>query len=242
MKTKLQSMGFTASHAHLLLVAFALFSVLMVVKSDLSIKAIFVKADENVKMVTYDEVRAQIIAERGGEVTQESDAEAEAQLALLDRSLDEGKVLGESIGIGAIPNADNIFAREQLDTIAVTTELTSQVSVKKYSEAILGVESKHDAITLMSNLNSSDPLVLSSTKEQATVIIQSLKGLTVPDELADFHRYKMMYYQTLSNMADAFATNTLDANFQNTSKILFSIMEKMEQVKSSIANKYNVSL
>ena len=242
MKTKLQSLGFTASHAHLLLVVFALFSVLMVVKSDISIKAIFVKADENVEMVTYEEVRAQIIAERGGEVTQESEAEAEAQLALLDRSLDEGKVLGESIGIGAIPSADQIFAREQLDTIVVITTSTNQASVKKYSDDVMGVEAKYDAVTLMANLNSSDVSILNSTKEQATVIIQNLKGLTVPDELADFHRYKMMYYQTLLSMADAFATNTLDTNFQNTSKILFSIMEKMEQVKSAIASKYNVAL
>ena len=241
MTTKLKSLGFTSGHAHLLIVAVALFSVLMVAKSDLSVKALFANADDEVEMLTYEDVRSEVVAEYGG-VSSEADAEAEKQLALLDRSLDNGQVLGDMVGIGTIPNIDKIFARDQLDMIPVTTIATTQQSVQIYSERVIGVEAEHGAVALMANLNSSDQAVLTQTKDQVVVVISNLKGLSVPAELADFHRYKMIYYQTLASMADAFANNTLDANFQNTSKILFSVMEKIESTKTEMQTKYQVSL
>lgn len=242
MKDKLQSLGFTSGHAHLLLVAVAIFAVLTVAKSDISIKALFVNADEETKMLTYDEVRNKVAAEYGSMSATPADEEAERQLALLDRSLDQGQVLGEQIGIGSIPRAEQIFSRDQLDQIVVQTKSTSKESVQKYTEEVLRVESKYGAVALVANLNSNDPAVLNQTKDQAKVIIQNLKGLTVPSELADYHRYKMIYYQTLSNMADAFATNDLNSDFQNTSKIMFGIMEKIEQTNSQIQTKYQVNL
>lgn len=242
MTTKLKSLGFTASHVHLLLVAFALFSVLIVAKSDISIKALFVKADDNVEMLTYEGVRDEILAERGGVITPQTDAEAEAQFALLDRSLDNGQVLGESIGIGTIPPAEQIFSRDQLDLITLSIEETTKESVEKYSERLLNVESQESATSLMANLNSSDPEILNKTRDQAMEIISNLKSLTVPSELVDFHRYKMIYYQSLSSMASSFAQNTLDTNFENTSKIFFSITSKLEESKSKIQDQYQVVL
>ncbi len=240
-KTQFKDLGFTSGHAHLLLVAVAFFAVLFVAQSDISLRALFANADSEVTMITYEDMHAKIASEYGG-INLQADAEAERQLALLDRSLDSGKVLGDVVGIGAIPSVDNIFTRAQLDTITVTTVATNNNSVQKYAEDVLGVESQNGAVELMANLNSSDISVLRKTEEQVSVINSKLKGLTAPSELADFHRYKMIYYQSLASMANAFATNTLDTNFQNTSKIMFSVIERIEQGKNEIQNKYQVSL
>lgn len=246
MKTKIQSLGFTKGHMHLLLVAVAVFSVLMVSKSNINLRAVFVKADDTpVKMLTYDDVHNQVAAEvQAAEPADDpaANAVADQQLALLDRQLDSGEVLGDSIGIGTVPNAEQIFSREQLDLIPVNTQTTSQKTVELYSDQLLNIESQDDATTLMGNLNSSDPSVLNKTKDKANLIIGKLKGLTVPDELADYHRYKMIYYQSLASMADSFAQNTLDTNFQNTSKIFFSVVSKLEDTKNKMQDKYQVGL
>lgn len=243
MKTKLQSLGFNASHAYLLTVAVALFVALTFVQSDLNLRTLFANADSETEMLTYESVRDELVADQSPIVSDEvAMAEAEKQLALLDRSLENGQVLGESIGLGAVPQADQIFSREQLDSIVVTTEKTNPQSIQRYAERVLRVESENNALEVMANLNSSDSVLLTNTKQQITVIIQDLKGLAVPEELADYHRYKMIYYQTLASMADSFASNNLNTDFQNTSKILFSIMEKIEQTKNVIQTQYSISI
>lgn len=241
MKSRLKDLGFTSGHVHLLLIAVALFAVLMVTQSNINIKALFVKADDQPAMLTYEGVHNQILADQGQSST-EADKTAEAQLALLDRSLDSGQVLGDSTGIGTVPPAEQIFNRDQLDLIHVTTEPTTTQSLQRYSQNLLSVESQDNAITMIANLNSSDPAVLKATQELSDGTIQNLASLTVPSELADFHRYKMIYYKALSSMAVSFAENNLNTDFQNTSKILFSIINKIEQSKSVIQEKYQIAL
>lgn len=242
MKTKLQSLGFTSGHMHLLLVAVAVFAILMVVKSDVNLKTMFANADDEQVMLTYDDVQNQTAAEFGPVADTELTSEEEEQYALLDRSLETGEVLGDATGIGTVPDAEQIFSRSQLDLINVNTQNTTAESIKKYSESLLSVESQNESVTLMANLNSSDSATLNKTKDQAYYVIQNLSALTVPSELADYHRYKMIYYQTLASMADSFAQNNLNTNFENTSKIFFSVTNKIEQTKAWVQDKYNVAL
>lgn len=241
-KTKIQSLGFTLRHLQILVVAFLLIGSLTLAKTGINFKSFFVNADET-KQLTYEEVRNKIYTENPLPTLEDSiSAEDSAQLALLDRSLDQGEVLGDSIGIGTIPPADQIFNREQLDAIKINTQPTNVDTIQKYKIDLLGVESQDEAIVLIGSLNSNDPAVLEKAKEQATTVMQKLFNVVVPDELADFHRYKLIYYQTLSGMVDGFASNSKDSNFENSSKIFFSVTNKIEQTKAEIQTKYNIEL
>ncbi len=243
MTTKLKSLGFTASHVHLLLVAFALFSVLIVAKSDISIKALFVKADDNVDMLTYEEVRDEILAERGGTITPQTDAEAEAQFALLDRSLDNGQVLGESIGLDKIPGADEIFSTNDLNQIPVNSFSTnSSTDFKAYSDKILYIESSNDVLALLANINSSDKAVIKQAQDQATKIVQMMGMITVPEQFVEYHRYKSLYYTSLTNLADIWMNNKPESDLQTQSTMLFSVMTKVESLKTELQNQYQIQL
>lgn len=241
MMSKLKSLGFSSGHAHLLLVAVAVFSVLIVTKSGINVRAMFANADSEVKVPTYEDIKKEVESEKNTSTNNSSDY-IDEQIALLDRSLENGQVLGDATGIGTVPNIEKVFTREQLDQIKLNTVSTDSKSVQSYANSLLNVESQTDAATLMASLNSSDPAVLKQTAAQADAIIQKLSTLTVPAELADFNRYKMIYYESMSSMANGFATNTLDTNFQNTSKIFFSVVNKIEQTKTDIQQKYQVSL
>lgn len=241
MKSKLQSLGFSSGHAHLLIVAVGVFAILFALKSDINLHAIFAHADEDSKMLTFDDAMKQATAEYGG-VQTEKDKQAEEQLALLDRSLDQGKVLGEAIGIGTIPNAENIFSPEQLATIPVITTGTDTASLKKYEDDVMSVESKNNSAEILAQLNSTNVDTIRDAQSKVTQMIGDLKGVTVPSELVKYHRYKLIYYQTLSAVADAFATNNFDNNFQNVSKILFSVMEKVEQERVNISNQFHIDV
>jgi hypothetical protein len=242
MTQKLKSLGFNSAHLQLLTVAFVVVGGLIFVKSGLSVRALFVHADNEKPPVTYDSVRNQIVSESSQQADPAADAEAEKQLALLDRQLDSGQVLGESIGVGTIPNVEQVFSRSLLDQIQVKTTDTSKQSISKYAEQVAGVETQDGAVILLGSLNSDDPTVLNQTKQSSDVVVQGLSTLIVPSELADYHRYKMLYYKSLATMADYFAKNDLNTDFQNNSKVLFSLTEKIEQIKTDIYNKYQVTL
>lgn len=240
-KTKLKDLGFTAGHAHLLIVAVAFFAVLTFAQSDLSLRALFANADDEVVMLTYGDVRNTVASEYGN-VSTEADASVEEQLALLDRSLDNGQVLGDVIGIGVVPPVEQMLSREHLNSLPVITTTTSLEAIQMYSSFVTGVEAENEVLTLLGDLNSSDQQTLVNSKQRISKMIAQLGQVVVPSELADFHRYKIIYYQTLSEMADGFISNSYDVNFQNTAKVFFSITDKIERTKSEVQSKYNVAL
>lgn len=246
MKTKLQSLGFTSGHMHLLLIAVALFSVLMVSRSNISLKTLFVKADDTqTKMLTYEDVRDQVIAENAAAQPADdpaAEAEAEQQLALLDRQLDEGQVLGDSIGIGNIPPADQLYSRDQLDTIAVTTTATTQASVALYQRNLSVAEADYDSANLIANLNSTDPEVITDAAAQTEKLISVLQTIVVPSDLADFQRYKIMYYRVLINLGNSFAGNDQGVDLKNNSTALFSLVDKIQRMSDEVYSKYGVQL
>ncbi|MDQ3018469.1 MAG: hypothetical protein M3Q64_01205 [bacterium] len=242
MKTKLQSMGFSIAHAQLIGIAVVVFAVLVFTQTGISIKGMFAKAEIQPVVITYEQARTEVLNEQSVSSNNVSEDLNQRQLALLNRTDENGQVLGSAIGIGDIPTADQIFSREQLDLIVINTVATNPKNILKYSEQIMAIESENNALALLGNLNSSDPVALSEASKQATVLVSNFKSLSVPSELADYHRYKMIYYQSLARIAQAFEKNELNDDFANTSKILFSIMDKIEQTKRLVSEKYQVAL
>lgn len=244
MTTKLKSLGFTSGHAHLLLVAVAIFGVLFFAKSNLSLRALFVKADDKVEMLTYEDARAQVIAARGGEVGEnpEAEAEAERQIALLDRSLDNGQVLGEAVGL-EVPVADQIFSQDALNKIPVKVITNSLPDdAERYSNRIAYIETSNDVLSLLANINSEDSTTIKKSQIQATRIVQMLGSIYVPQDFVEYHRYKIMYYTSLINIADIWMKNRPETDLKIQSELMFSVMNRIESLKKNLQDQYHITL
>jgi hypothetical protein len=243
MTTKLKSLGFTSGHAHLLLVAVAIFGVLMFAQSDLNIRTLFANADDEVEMLTYEDARAEVAAEYGGVSSTDADAEAEKQLALLDRSLDNGQVLGEAVGMENIPSADAIFSQDSLSKIPVKIIYNAlPEDSQRYADKLSYIESSNDVVTLLANINSGDPAMIQKSQDQATRIVQMMGAVAVPQGLVEYHRYKTIYYTSLINMADIWMHKRPETDLQTQSTLLFSVMGKVENLKSELESKYQIKL
>lgn len=241
MKDRFKSLGFTASHVHLLIVVVAFFSVMIVAKSGINFRAMFANADDEQVMLTYDSVRSEVEAEFGYTASGE-DKVAEQQIALLDRK-ENGQVLGEAIGLGAIPSAEQMFSKENLETLPIDSIIpTDSVTAEKYFNNLKIVESYFDSTNILALLNSNDEAQLTEASEQAKNIVRSLRSVPVPNEFTTFHRYQMLYYTSLSQLAENFTSNDYGVSFQETSKAMFSLTDRIVSLKSEFANKYNLSL
>lgn len=242
MKTKLQTLGFTSGHVHLLLVAFALFGILIMAKTDINVKALFAKADDEQHMLTFEEVRAQALAVNSSTTdTTASDAEAEQQMALLDRSLDQGQVLGDDIGIGAIPSAEDLYSDDVLNTIPIQSVVpTSAKSVEEYSNRLAFIQNYYNTTEMFANLNGSSSELINKTIADTENVIASMDKIPVPSELVKYHRYKVLYYRTLASIGRAF--NGGEEDLGESSRTLFSLMNEMTNVENWVNKEYKITL
>lgn len=243
MKTKLQSWGFTLGHLQLIGIAVVVFAILVATQTGFPahLHAMFSKADDTKPMLTYDDVHAQVAAENNSN-NNSADDTTDQQIALLNRTDDDGQVLGDAIGLGTIPTADQLFSREQLDAIPVKTVPTNKDSVAKYQTDLSIMENDFDTPTLIGNLNGNDPQVIKQTVQQIQSLIDKLQTLSVPDQIADYNRYKIMYYQTLINIGNAFVNNDQGSDFRNSSTALFSLVDMIGRMQNDILTKYGVQL
>ncbi len=239
----MKELGFNRNHFLIGLTAVAIFGVLVFSKTGVSLSAMFTKADETQPVLTYEQAKGEVFAEMGIIDEEKYLAELENQFALLDRGQVDGAVLGQAIGIGAVPNSEQIFTREMLDQIPVIKSSdNSREAIQRYSELLLGAEAESGAMISIANLNSSDPSVLNQAKVSAAKAVSNLKSLSVPSELADFHRYKMIYYQNLVAIADSLINSDENQDLQNQTSIFLSITERINQIKSDTWDKLQVQL
>lgn len=239
MKAKLKAAGFSKAHAQLIGIAVVAFVVLVVAKTGVDIKGMFAKADSEKPKVTFESARAEVLADAGATPQVEIDNETIRQLAMLDLS-ETGEVLGAN---SDYPNAEEIFTPEVMNKVQIKNSgLSGQEAVQKYAEQVLYVESTVDVLTMLSNMNSDDKTIVAKSQESAKSIIATLAMVPVPKGLEDYHRYKMMYYTTLINIGDVWIGKLPESDLGDQSKILFSLTEKIESIKSSMFEKYKIVL
>lgn len=242
-QSTMSELGFNRNHYLLALAAVLIFSVLVIPQTGLKISALFAKGENSQGMVTYEEVRKQVYAENNIVDDEQYLKDLENQFALLDRGEVDGAVLGQAIGIGAVPDASQVFTRDMLDQIVLTTSSdNSAAAIQKYSEQLLQVEAENNAIMSLANLNSTDSQILEQSKVQASEVVSGLLGVTVPTSLLDFHRYKLIYYQNIIALADSFISGEQSDDFENQTAILLSVMERIEQIKSEVWTAYQIQL
>ncbi len=233
-------MGFTLAHAQLIAIAVVVFVILVATQSSLDIKAMFAGASTPEKMLTYESVRTEVLAENGSDSNQdEMNAENARQLAMLNLS-DNGEVLGVN---SDFPSAEELFSPEMMDKIAIKhSSLNGDAAIKKYADQILYVESAVDVLALLTNMNNEDHSAVEQSQNSAKSMIASMAAVPVPSGLEDYHRYKMMYYTTLINIGDIWLGKRDQSELQDQSKILFSLTEKIESIKASVLTKSSISL
>lgn len=243
-QTKLQSAGFTTGHAKLLTVSFAIFAVLFFVKSDLSIRTLFAVADNDAKILTYDDVRRQVESEMG--TPQTSNAAGEEimkQIELLDRGGMDGAVLGEAIGIGAIPDADDLLLPELTANINfVSFPQDDSQSRIYYQTKTAQIENDASIISLLGALNSTDQAVLRDSVSGWQKVIDQLSAVAVPASLEKYHKAKVTYYAVLMNMGKVYAGDKSDSDMQVLTKAMLSYSQKVESLRAELNAKYGLSL
>ncbi len=242
-KTKLQSMGFGTGHLQLLTVALALFGLLMYAQSDMSITALFVSADDEVQMITYEDALAQSEAEYGELADSTLSEEEQQQLALLERSDIDGKVLGEAIGIGEIPDADQMFLPEidsSLKMNSATTE--SEFLRNQYMRWTQNIESDAKVTTLLAGLNSTDKQVLRDSVNGWNWVISKMGNVVVPPSMQKFHKSKMVYYSVLMNITKIYAGDKSETDMALLTKAMLSYSEKVESLRQELNQQYSLEL
>jgi hypothetical protein len=241
-KTKLQNLGFTSGHVQLLTVAVAIFAVLIYAKSDINLTAMFASADEEVTMMTYEDALAEATAEQGFDYTNQNDG-SEEQLALLDRGEVDGKVLGETIGIGEIPDADEMMLPEissQLKVNAIGIE--SAYYRSQYQEWMHNIERDGDITNILAALNSSDPTVLREAVSGWDWVIRKMADVEVPPSLEQYHKNKMIYYSVLKGLGEIYAGDKSESDMPLLAKAMLSFSQKVESMTASLNEQYQLNL
>lgn len=239
--SKLQEWGFNKNHFALLTVGTLLFVVLVIPKTGIKLSAVFSRAAEPNNLITYEQARNDVYAQMDLGGNDPYVDVLENQFALLDRGDANGAVLGEAIGLGEIPSVEQLYSPEQLSLIPVQVNNESgAAAVQKYAERMLRIESYYNTVELFANLNGTDDRAITETEKKVTDMIEAMNQLDVPKELVDYHRYNIMYYQTLGKLGTALIAN--DPKLGQYSQAMFSLLDKIGEIKSEIKSTYGVSL
>lgn len=67
-----------------------------------------------------------------------------------------------------------------------------------------------------------------------------MSQIPVPTELAEYHRYTILYYQTLAAIDNTFVNQ--EGDLASYTKTLFSLTNKIESIKGWVNKTYNVAL
>ncbi len=244
MKTKLQSLGFTAAHFQLITAAVIVFGSLIFIKSDLSVRALFAQADNEKPEITYESVRNQLLAEQGlvtpNNESLESDAE---QLALLDRGDIDGEVLGDAIGIGAIPDADELLLPEISSQLKLTiTPQDNEATRAAYQTTVQTIEADANIVSLLGELNSSDIDTLRHAVSGWQWVINTLSATPVPASLEKYHKTQLTYYSVMMNIGKIYAGDKSEAELPLLTKAMLSYSQKAEALRAQMNEQYKLSL
>jgi hypothetical protein len=149
----------------------------------------------------------------------------------------------EDITSDLFPDTTNLFTPEMLFKIKVNSlKQTTPELIKKYTDELLLAESKLGSLEMLSDLNSTDQAVLISVDERAKKLVAALAQISVPSALEEFHKFKMIYYTTLGSVALNLAGEATAADADSSVTIMFSVLQKLESIKSEIFSKYQVAI
>lgn len=232
MKEKLEQYGFGFNHAALItVVSLGLFS-LAYAKSDISVKAMFAKAEKN-EMVTYEQVRDEVYAQAGLINNEDEYLKGlQDQFAVLDKGNIDGKVLGEAIGMGEIPQAKDLRLPELEQMYPVRlAETQTKESIEIYLNKIKELEVKYETISLFAVLNSDDKELLTRAAGQWRLLLSELSGLSAPKAMTQYQKAKLGYYYSALKMSEVYAGKVNESELQTYFQALMSYGNALTQLE-----------
>lgn len=237
---------FNYSHFALIL-ASALFLVLITfVKGGFSFRTALTKSNSQTKILTYEEVKQQVEAENQPKLKEalaQLETTSNEQIALLDPS-SGGQVLGANTEEfqNFFEDSNEVLSKQILDQIKIDYVVpSSEENIKMYTGTMKVVENSLNSLELLSNLNSDDTKILIQNSDNAKVLIAALSKVSVPEELQEYHKYKMLFYLSISRLSEIMAGDRSTEEVDNTTQIFFSTMQKIEAISQAMFEKHQIS-
>lgn len=196
-------------------------------------------------LLTYEGAKQKALARLEKEGWGNSNIASEDSLNQLSDSESLGRVLGLTTQSGTlIEPLGNLFSAEQLQSIQLkTTNDNSKIRIEKYFKELVINESVGSELSALLSFSQADASGYEESAKKSTEMVSFLKSMEVPTELSEFHKYKLIYYTSLSFLARSMLSGSVDdPSVQKYATIFFSVIEKINSEKDKITNKYEIQL
>lgn len=227
MKISNEQIGFNKNHAIIIGAVILALSFYSLPRMGINVKAMFDKNEVKVAVPTYDETRSKVIADMG--LTENPDYnKAREQIALLNRGAIDANVLGEAIGVGAIPGANemDLPEMEQLYPLNVIKD-NGVETVANYHRYVNQIEAKYGVIGMLTILNSSDTQMIMNSMKQWKSMLQELSKIPVPSSLENMHHARLGYYYSMMKTGEVYAGMTSESELGLYVKAMLAFSNKM---------------
>lgn len=193
--------------------------------------------------LTYEQLEKEYSAKEQEQIDTTLDQFAK-DVALIDPDAGNGKVLGitDDPNGEIIPKADQVFSKETLEKIKVKVVPDNQDNFRTYSENKFLVETHYNVIEFINALSASDSFSLEQTRDQSIKVVQELKGMSVPSKLVGYHRYVIVYYLLVNQMAVAALSENGDEAYETNGILFMSVVQRIESDKQKLSEELGLSL
>ncbi len=235
MTQNLRQLGFNKNHYALLSFAVVLFAILLIGRSGFKVSAMFTKAEDvPAPTITYEQTRSEVYAQLGVGENDQYLQELDKQFALLDRGDADGAVLGDSIGIGAVPNADELILPEveQAYPLKISEQSFPQQELN-YLSQVQDLEIRYDATTMLADLNSSDTNLIRSSVGRWQSLLTDLSSIAVPSSMQDYQRTKIYYYYSIMKIGSVYAGLEDEESLTTYLKVMIGFGNKLNQYEKT---------
>lgn len=245
MKTKLENKNVTTHlhYGHLAIIFGCVVFLVgtMILKNGFNLSSLVASADnQGTKEISYEEIKNQVAAESNVQI---NDSQSLAdKVAILDPGAQAGKVLGESIGF-KVAEPKEIINDPRFQNIKVLTISGMQkIDIERYASDVTLIESENNGLLILAYLNSEDPVALEQAVVGASAIASLLEQVYVPAHLEAYHKMKIIYYKSLEQIARNFAQQQPLETLQQATSDMFSAINAMSSVRTTIYSRYQVQI
>lgn len=166
-------------------------------------------------LYTYEQAQKEVFAQMSdydrqtlAQTVNGENSQMSGELAMIDPNFSGGSVLGASTGTNdtIIPEAKQVLTEEVLNLIPVNFSVSSSPeNAKKYKDDLDFAENQNGASAVLEDVNSQDKKVLTDASKKLELLLQDLMQISVPADLVEYHKVKLLYYSELKQLAEGYA-------------------------------------
>jgi len=190
--------------------------------------------------MTYEQIKLQIEEEAARSLSESGDG----NVGDLSAILDPGEIEGEVAGLMTdIPSFDELVRAEELSEIPLTiVEGNSRQAHQSYANEMIKADSNGNLLGIMSALSSGNEQTLKTSSMRAQQMTAYLSTVEVPEEFAEYHRLRMIFYSLLSQISEAYVNQNFTDSFVQNVQAIMSLSEKMDSIRVDLSERYGVVL